>query len=441
LDDVRQKRSESRKQNVKRARVVVEMIAAFLSKAAAVYVLLGWSLLSTTSASLLVPHPVAASDRLWFSLDLWRSRSRLLNLRILLDLLVSYLVILPLASYLWVIDEVFFSGFHKIDIVEPIIVVSVPRAGTTSFHRMLALDERFATPRMLELVMPFICVHKVLYCLKNRFPAALARIELVLKWISGVTPAVEARHPVGLFLPDAEVWHWVGIGAMRTFPVAKYWYKHYAFCDIDRSRSMRFHQTLCKKSMYNQGHGNKRLLLRSHLSHCFEDFQLLYPDAIYAGIIRDPVAVLRSMAGLSICIAKHTSGVNLLASPTIDTELLDRSKGTAWAGLFVAVLSDMMGREAEVYGKSSQNLKRSSYVKFPHFKDNPLIELGKLYTDIGIPMTVQFEWAIQQGLRHHETYKIRQRYENPSLEDLNVDVAEYLNLPSVRRYSCLLADS
>ena len=43
------------------------------------------------------------------------------------------------------IDEIFFPGFHKKKIKEPVFIISNPRSGTTYLHRLIALDkERFA---------------------------------------------------------------------------------------------------------------------------------------------------------------------------------------------------------------------------------------------------------------------------------------------------------
>jgi len=44
-----------------------------------------------------------------------------------------------------IIDEIFFPGFHKKQIKEPVFIISNPRSGTTYLHRLIALDkERFA---------------------------------------------------------------------------------------------------------------------------------------------------------------------------------------------------------------------------------------------------------------------------------------------------------
>ena len=125
---------------------------------------LGWIFITNTSASLLFPDPHAARDRCVYAVGI-ASASPLSNLKLRLLILChtfsTYVIILPLAFYLWIIDEVFFGSYKTIQIRQPLTTISVPRGGTTSFHRTLALDERFVTPSMLELVVPFVCLHKL----------------------------------------------------------------------------------------------------------------------------------------------------------------------------------------------------------------------------------------------------------------------------------------
>jgi hypothetical protein len=153
----------------------------------------GWTLLLGTSASLLRPRTQSACDRFLHCLSLPLSITKG---RILIHILVHHIVILPLAAYLWTIDEVLFASYRTGHISKPVILLSVPRAGTTSFHRTLALDPNLITPRTSEIVMPFICVNIILHYLQDRFPSFLNRIENILKKLNGVTQDVEDRHPL-----------------------------------------------------------------------------------------------------------------------------------------------------------------------------------------------------------------------------------------------------
>merc|ERR1711920_398443 len=110
---------------------------------------------------------------------------------------------------------------------------------------------------MLELVLPFLCLQKVICAIQSRFPHLVRQLERFLKWINRVTPEVEARHPISLFAPDADdillgEWHWVSVGAVRSFPVLQYWKKHYQMTNPStRQRSMELHRRMCQKLLYH----------------------------------------------------------------------------------------------------------------------------------------------------------------------------------------------
>jgi hypothetical protein len=88
---------------------------------------------------------------------------------------------------LWTVDDIFFPAYRDIDLKGSVFIVgewrchpvsstraphglSAPlhrsggfRTGSTSLHRTLALDhKRFASPRMLEIVYPFLSIHYLL---------------------------------------------------------------------------------------------------------------------------------------------------------------------------------------------------------------------------------------------------------------------------------------
>jgi len=95
------------------------------------------------------------------------------------------------AAILWLLDECLYPEYRQVEIKAPIIIVSVPRAGTTSFHRTVALDEeQLVTPTMLKLMLPFLCVQKIIW---NLFvaPKMLQRLDTCLKHLSGITPGID----------------------------------------------------------------------------------------------------------------------------------------------------------------------------------------------------------------------------------------------------------
>ena len=417
----------------------------------------GWTLLLGTSASLLRPRTQSACDRFLHCLSLPLSITKG---RILIHILVHHIVILPLAAYLWTIDEVLFASYRTGHISKPVILLSVPRAGTTSFHRTLALDPNLITPRTSEIVMPFICVNIILNYLQDRYPSFLNRIENILKKLNGVTQAVEDRHPISLFSPEADdvlmgEWHWVAVGAIRTFPVLRYWWEHYNFSSFDtleRNRILSFHSSVCKKVLYLRGIsgggiGMKRLLLRSHLSPCIDDFKKLYLDAIFIGIFRNPVDVLRSFAGLSDIVIYSATGVRMLQPLHHHTtgeeskfkcspNTIDRTNLKIWPDGMQVILDDMMGREARLHSESIGF--HTGKITFHEFKDDPVASIKTLYQQVGLEMRDEFVSNMKPRLDTHWEYKKDHQYHNPTFSEMGVDEDRFLSMPGVKLYSSML---
>ena len=510
-------------------------VAAMIITFCICFISIGWMLLLFTSASLLLPNTESAKYRRKYATTIsftgaFTREERRLQLQILMHLLATYCVILPTIAYLWIFDELFYSVYRSIPIVKPVITISLPRAGTTSFHRILSLDDRFVTPNMIELVLPFVCLQKLLHTLNARYPHFVQQVETFLKYVNGVTQDVEARHPVGLFLPDADdillgEYHWTSVGSIRTCPIPydNYWYNQYKMQDrSSMKRSLLFHQRVCQKILYNRGtsynssdchmtdqtqqqsNRKKRLLLRSHLSPCIDEFQTMYPDATIVGIVRDPIDILRSFSGLSKSVIYAASNglvdmvpemttaedavtreqlnfLHIKKQTTSDTMFLtatsssssDSSSSVAtssfvgrdedddtyrnpWSQLFVKILNDMMHNEAKLYIESDDNDDESSdihsinnwkgrchYVTFPDFKSDPLEAMRTVYEQIddeNFTMTEQFQNAIRNDLMDHETYKQRHAYRNPTLESMGIAKEDYLNLPGVKLYSKLFVN-
>lgn len=400
-----------------------------------VILIAGWIQLIVTEASLLLPAREAALDRCRFALraGAWIQR------RVLLDLMISYMVVLPIGAILWSIDEIFFSRYRRTEILKPIILLVLPRSGSTSLHHLFSLDvDQVVTPTILELYMPFLCVQKVVQTLNHHFPHFVNQAEMFIKRLKGLTEEVEALHPFHLMTPDGDEiligeWHWLTPVSHRTFPVAQYGMKNYHMIDSAcRMRSLTLHQRMCQKILYNRG-PQKRLLIKSHLFPCVAEFEELYPDAVFVGTVRDPVAVLRSTAGMIAGTLNCTYGMNVLAV----------KKGISqspFAKYFVELVSDMMGCTADIYksNPSGKTGPRKFFIHFETFKSDPTSVLKDVYGKVGLNMTTQMEMKLNDSQSKHQTYKLRHVYKNPEMWELGISDVDFRCLPSVSRYERLM---
>lgn len=193
-------------------------------------------------------------------------------------------------------------------------------------------------------------------------------------------------------------------------------------------------------------------------------------------IIRDPVHVLRSFAGLSATAVLAATDVDMLADANDDDKdvhhqdkdsKIQTDDSTASSSglttvttahcetktfpqIMVDILSDMMERESKLYDDDDGNDDddnpwhgRCHYVTFSDFQSNPVACLQTLYTKMDNlhPMTRQMEVALQSKdyLGQFESYKTRHAYQNPTLAAMKLDEnKDFLKLSSVERYTQLL---
>lgn len=109
-----------------------------------------------------------------------------------------------------------------------------------------------------------------------------------------------------------------------------------------------------------------------------------------------------------------------------------------WPDLFVKVLSNMMGREADLHEMSSQKSEICCHITFERFKDDPVASLQEIYSRIGLSFSPKMKQALQTYESRHFLYKRRHAYTNPTIETMRINESDYRNSLPVRRYANLL---
>src|SRR5262249_29205530 len=65
-----------------------------------------------------------------------------------------------------ILDHLFFPGFRKQEVREPIFIVAPPRSGTTFLQNLMCLDEeRFTHVRLYQTIFPAVTYHRVFHFL------------------------------------------------------------------------------------------------------------------------------------------------------------------------------------------------------------------------------------------------------------------------------------
>ena len=99
--------------------------------------------------------------------------------------------------------EQWFAKFPEINdehIDDPIIVVGLPRTGTTLLHRTIAADSRLLAPLWYEVRNPVPLTESFVHR-DERIPKAEAEVAAILS----ASPELAAIHPMDATAPDEEI--------------------------------------------------------------------------------------------------------------------------------------------------------------------------------------------------------------------------------------------
>ncbi|MCB9256396.1 MAG: sulfotransferase [Chitinophagales bacterium] len=67
-----------------------------------------------------------------------------------------------------IMDEIFFSGYKKLDLTSPVFIISNPRCGTTFLHRLLCLDgEKYTFSLLYHTLLPSVFYIKIIQLVAN----------------------------------------------------------------------------------------------------------------------------------------------------------------------------------------------------------------------------------------------------------------------------------
>ena len=223
-----------------------------------------------------------------------------------LGLVLLFPVFLALQLVHWaafLIDELFFPGYRKVSVKEPVFIIGIPRSGTTYLHRELSANPRFTTVSTWEaLLAPAVCERKLLGVLRaidKGFGGHLRR--LILRLSGAVSSGLDSIHPVRLDAPEEDYLLLLPAGAcsflLVVFPFDAWLFRLADFGALstkERKQLIRFYHAMLQKHLYCQGESVRLLSKNAAFSGWAGILQQQYPDAEFIVCTRSPVTALSS---------------------------------------------------------------------------------------------------------------------------------------------------
>jgi len=179
-------------------------------------------------------------------------------------------------------------------IERPIFITGMPRSGSTFLHRLLVRDPAVAAPLSWRLVHPHPSAAGRLGESLNR-----ARVQAQFYLMRVLAPELNTLHEVAAGEPEectditAQVFQSLRYDSVYRVPSYQSWLLRHGHAE-----AYRFHKRFLQH-LDAQAPGRRWILKSPDHVFALEDIQVVYPDAQWVFIHRDPVAVLASVARLT----------------------------------------------------------------------------------------------------------------------------------------------
>jgi len=337
--------------------------------------------------------------------------------------LAFYLLMAPFWVALWHLDDILFPTYKQEDLSGSVFLVGGFRTGSTSLHRAMSLDdERFVSPRFLELAMPFITLHKFIDFLEwidgKLNTEIILRIEKRLQGIIG--EECMARHPMSFYEAEEDdvllaAWHFAGWYIGTMFPDAKAWKVSGEignFPENEQKKVFKFYERSLQKVLYRRG-GGRKLLSKSHLIEFMPILEKNLPSAHFISTVRHPKDTFVSWYALSQAASE------VMGRWKLPVGTATKAHYVFWQSFANAEMNFFLND-----GEKKKENTTKTIVTFNTYIKNQEETVKRCYESMGLKMSKEFEKALDEDAERHKNYKANRGYDNPTLEDLGTSERE-----------------
>lgn len=302
------------------------------------------------------------------------------------------------------LDEIFFPGYRRVRICNPVFIIGTPRSGTTFLHRTLSQDsDRFFVFRTWEILFPSV--------LQKKIGSFIGRVDRSFGgFLKRLIERIERRtlgefhdlHPTGLFYPEEDemlfLHCFMSPFLMFFFSSNKDLIELFDFdrnlAASDRERLMRFYCSCLKRQAYARG--PSKTFLSKNPTFCGKIASLheTFPDARFVYLVRNPLDAIPSMIseGYATCVYAAKGS---LPPPAFQNSVYEVAKTS-----YRYPLSYLDSHPSCV----------AVTVKFRELVQDPLGTVTGLYERLGYGMSAEFLKTLELEQERTRGYRSSHRY-------------------------------
>jgi hypothetical protein len=273
------------------------------------------------------------------------------------------------------------------EIRPPIVILGLPRTGTTILFGVLAQDPDNRVPLTWEVDQPWPPPQTATYESDPR----IAEVQAKLEGTEFLIPGFLGMHELGSLLGQECVRITAGDFRSMIFPTQYRipTYQHWLLHEADMASAYRYHRLYLQ--YLQSAHPAERWVVKSP-AHLWSPWSMMneYPDALVIQTHRDPVRVLCSLASLTDLLRR-------LASSEVSLDAVARG----W------VEDVAIGLDRVVKARREGTIPQSQAVDvlFGAFLANPMNVVSEIYERLGIELTKAAEQAMRNFLAEHPQEK------------------------------------
>jgi hypothetical protein len=268
-----------------------------------------------------------------------------------------------------------------------LIIIGMPRTGTTILHELMALDPVNRCPQTWEVAHPFPPPETATYDGDPRIQQTARELKLS----HYIMPGVENLHRMGERLPQecVAITAWTFTSMQYNTVLRLPSYTEWLMNQADHAAMYRFHRRVLR---YLQWRCPARRWVTKTPAHLWSLEALLaeYPDAMLVQTHRDPLKIVSSLTSMLPTMRAAYAG-------DIDVAELARE----WSDNCADALN------ASVVSRRAGAIRPEQVIdiQFKDFMADPAIQVKRIYRQFGLEFTPEFARAIQKYIDNNPADK------------------------------------